>query len=103
MFRLTVIYDNKASQDFTGSWGFAALVETNSETLLFDTGWDGILLLEHMKKPELNQAEKLYNNVNIQEHAADHIQDEVLTNEITRGILPPEIREKLFRLVRQSD
>ena len=50
MFRLTVIYDNKASQDFTGSWGFAVLIETNSETLLFDTGWDGTLLLKHMKK-----------------------------------------------------
>jgi len=49
MLRLTVIYDNKASDDFTGSWGFAALVETNSETLLFDTGWDGTLLLKHMK------------------------------------------------------
>ena len=27
MFRLTVIYDNKANQDFTASWGFAVLVE----------------------------------------------------------------------------
>lgn len=50
MFSLTVIYDNTASQDFTGSWGFAALIETNSETLLFDTGWDGTLLLKHMRK-----------------------------------------------------
>lgn len=50
MFRLTVIYDNRADDDFTGSWGFAALVETSSETLLFDTGWDGYLLLKHMKK-----------------------------------------------------
>lgn len=50
MFSFTVIYDNTASQDFTGSWGFAALIETNSETLLFDTGWDGTLLLKHMRK-----------------------------------------------------
>ncbi|WP_292391881.1 MBL fold metallo-hydrolase [Methanosarcina sp. UBA5] len=50
MFRLTVIYDNRANQDFTASWGFAALIETNRETLLFDTGWDGPLLLRHMKK-----------------------------------------------------
>jgi len=50
VFSLTVIYDNTASQDFTGSWGFAALIETNSETLLFDTGWDGTLLLKHMRK-----------------------------------------------------
>ena len=50
MFSLTVIYDNIASQDFIGSWGFAALIETNSETLFFDTGWDGTLLLKHMRK-----------------------------------------------------
>jgi len=50
VFSLTVIYDNTASQDFIGSWGFAALIETNSETLLFDTGWDGTLLLKHMRK-----------------------------------------------------
>lgn len=50
MFRLTVLYDNRANQDFTASWGFAALIETNRETLLFDTGWDGPLLLRHMKK-----------------------------------------------------
>ena len=50
MFRLTVIYDNNANQDFTGSWGFAALVETSLETLLFDTGWDGPLLLRNMRR-----------------------------------------------------
>ncbi|MGB9939967.1 MBL fold metallo-hydrolase [Methanosarcina sp.] len=56
MFRLTIVYDNKASQDFTGSWGFAALIETNRETLLFDTGWDGLLLMEHMKKLNIDPA-----------------------------------------------
>ena len=56
MFRLTVIYDNKAGDDFTGSWGFAALVETGSETLLFDTGWDGTLLLKHMKRLSIDPA-----------------------------------------------
>lgn len=56
MFRLTIIYDNTANQDFTESWGFAALIETSFETLLFDTGWDGILLLEHMKKLNIDPA-----------------------------------------------
>lgn len=56
MFRLTVIYDNKASQDFTGSWGFAALIETSRETLLFDTGWDGTLLLRHMNRLNIDPA-----------------------------------------------
>ncbi|MCO5382050.1 MAG: MBL fold metallo-hydrolase [Methanosarcina barkeri] len=56
MFRFTVIYDNRAEDGFTGSWGFAALVETNSETLLFDTGWDGYLLLKHMKRLNIEPA-----------------------------------------------
>lgn len=56
MFRLTVIYDNKASQDFTGSWGFSVLIETGHETLLFDTGWDGHLLLSHMKRLNIDPA-----------------------------------------------
>jgi 7,8-dihydropterin-6-yl-methyl-4-(beta-D-ribofuranosyl)aminobenzene 5'-phosphate synthase len=54
IFRLTVIYDNVANHDFEGSWGFAVLVETNRETLLFDTGWDGTLLIKHMKKLNIN-------------------------------------------------
>ncbi len=37
-FKLTVIYDNAANQDFAASLGFAVLVETNRELLLFDTG-----------------------------------------------------------------
>lgn len=49
MFRLTVIYDNVTNQDFAGSWGFAVLVKTNDEAILFDTGWDGTLLLKNMK------------------------------------------------------
>jgi len=54
MLKLTVIYDNKASQDFTESWGFSVLVETDSESLLFDTGWDGPLLLENLRKLNIN-------------------------------------------------
>ena len=56
MFRLTIVYGNKASQDFTGSWGFATLIQTNYETLLFDTGWDGTLLLENLKKLKIEPA-----------------------------------------------
>lgn len=56
MFRLTVLYDNRAGQGFTGSWGFAILIETKNETLLFDTGWDGPLLLEHMETLNINPA-----------------------------------------------
>jgi 7,8-dihydropterin-6-yl-methyl-4-(beta-D-ribofuranosyl)aminobenzene 5'-phosphate synthase len=56
MFRLTVLYDNKAAKGFTGGWGFAVLTETDSETLLFDTGWDGVLLLKNMRKLNIDPA-----------------------------------------------
>jgi 7,8-dihydropterin-6-yl-methyl-4-(beta-D-ribofuranosyl)aminobenzene 5'-phosphate synthase len=56
MPRLTVLYDNEACPGFTGSWGFAALLETGRETLLFDTGWDGTLLLKNMEKIGIDPA-----------------------------------------------
>jgi 7,8-dihydropterin-6-yl-methyl-4-(beta-D-ribofuranosyl)aminobenzene 5'-phosphate synthase len=54
LLRLTIVYDNEAKTGFTGSWGFAALLETEEDTLLFDTGWDGGLLLENLKKLEID-------------------------------------------------
>lgn len=51
-----MLYDNEACPGFTGSWGFSALIETGTENLLFDTGWDGTLLLEHMKKTGIDPA-----------------------------------------------
>jgi 7,8-dihydropterin-6-yl-methyl-4-(beta-D-ribofuranosyl)aminobenzene 5'-phosphate synthase len=56
MLRLTVLYDNDACSGFTGSWGFSALIETGKETILFDTGWDGTLLLKHMEKTGIDPA-----------------------------------------------
>ena len=56
MLRLTIVYDNEAKPGFTGSWGFAALLETEEETILFDTGWDGGLLLENLEKLEVDPA-----------------------------------------------
>lgn len=72
---------------------------------VLDTLSDTNKLIDHMKSEngsDTARAEKLYNRISMQERSADHIQDE-LANEIARGILPPEIREKLFRLVRLID
>lgn len=59
-------------------------------------------LIKQIATPDLPRVEKLYNRVSMLERSADHIQDD-LANEIARGMLPPEIREKLFRLVRLAD
>ena len=47
--RLTVLYDNTTEDpNLTVEWGFAALVEYGSHTVLFDTGLDGPSLLGNM-------------------------------------------------------
>jgi 7,8-dihydropterin-6-yl-methyl-4-(beta-D-ribofuranosyl)aminobenzene 5'-phosphate synthase len=49
--RLTILYDNvSGSPELTSHWGFAALVEYGSHTLLFDTGADGTILLDNMQQ-----------------------------------------------------
>ena len=48
--RLTILYDNPGVDSRLGSgWGFAALVEYEDRTVLFDTGADGSILLYNMR------------------------------------------------------
>ena len=47
---ITIVFDNEAPSKFKSDWGFSCLVETSSTTLLFDTGANGDILLENMKK-----------------------------------------------------
>jgi len=47
--KLKILYDNTAKPGFKSAWGFSCLVEAK-ETVLFDTGWDGDLLLYNMEK-----------------------------------------------------
>ena len=43
---ITIVYDNNPGQkELTTAWGFACLVEGPEETILFDTGADGEILL----------------------------------------------------------
>ena len=69
---------------------------------VLDTCSASLELLENLKSADQSKAEKLYNRVSMQERSADHFQDD-LADLISRGMLPPEIREKLFRLVRLVD
>lgn len=48
--KLTVIYDNEAKLGLKSGWGFSCLIETVDHCILFDTGWDGHVLLENMEK-----------------------------------------------------
>ncbi len=56
MMKLTIVYDNETTRkDLTPAWGFACVIEAGKK-ILFDTGWDGNILLSNMRalghKPE---------------------------------------------------
>ena len=47
---ITIVFDNNPYDErLRTSWGFTALVERHNQTLLFDTGGDGLILLENMR------------------------------------------------------
>jgi 7,8-dihydropterin-6-yl-methyl-4-(beta-D-ribofuranosyl)aminobenzene 5'-phosphate synthase len=50
--RLTIVFDNtifKKDIGLKSGWGFSCLVETKKDTILFDTGEDGNILLKNME------------------------------------------------------
>lgn len=49
--KITIIYDNTVwGEGLKADWGFAALVETKTRKILFDTGASGAILLSNMQK-----------------------------------------------------
>ncbi|MFO7851973.1 MAG: MBL fold metallo-hydrolase [Bacteroidota bacterium] len=53
--KITIIYDNTAYRnDLTADWGFSCLVEAHGKSILFDTGANGFILLENMKKLDID-------------------------------------------------
>ena len=51
--KLTIVYDNVVYKKDIGlqpDWGFSCLIETENETILFDTGARGNILLSNMEK-----------------------------------------------------
>ena len=52
---VTIVYDNNAGRkDLTASWGFACVIQGLEKTILFDTGGDGKILLENMRRLDLD-------------------------------------------------
>jgi len=55
--KITIVYDNEVwKEGLKADWGFACLIEVYSKTILFDTGADGYILLENMKKLNIDPA-----------------------------------------------
>ncbi len=50
VLKITIVYDNNPFDPrLKTAWGFSSLVEYRGQTLLFDTGGDGHILLENMR------------------------------------------------------
>ena len=55
--KITIVYDNKTyRKDLKADWGFSCLVEAQRRKLLFDTGANGSILLDNMKKLNIDPA-----------------------------------------------
>jgi len=69
--RLTVVFDNVGGRSgLVPGWGFACLVEAPGNTLLFDTGADGAVLLANMQR--LGHRADALNAVVLSHIHADH-------------------------------
>jgi len=50
--KITIVYDNKIAKDIKGlkeGWGFSCFIQTKEKNVLFDTGWDGDILISNME------------------------------------------------------
>ena len=55
--KINIIYDNKIAKDIEGlraGWGFSCFIQTQEKNILFDTGWDGDMLISNMKLLDIN-------------------------------------------------
>jgi len=55
--KITFIYDNEIANDIKGlkaGWGFSCFIQTKEKNILFDTGWDGDILISNMKLLGIN-------------------------------------------------
>ncbi len=48
MPEFAVVYDNEAVEPFIPAWGFSCFVHARNTSILFDTGWDGEILLHNL-------------------------------------------------------
>ncbi len=55
--KITIVYDNKIAKDIRGlkaGWGFSCFIQTKEKNILFDTGWDGDVLVSNMQLLDLS-------------------------------------------------
>jgi len=87
--KFNILYDNVAEEGLMGGWGFSCLLELDDENILFDTGWDGRMLLYNMKR--LSKSPNQIKRIVISHSHWDHM-----------GSLPNLLREGVEVYVLQS-
>lgn len=71
VLRLTVVFNNiPCETHLTTSWGFSCLIEGTEQTILFDTGGDGRILLNNMSAMDIDP--KSIDTVFLSHIHADH-------------------------------
>ncbi len=55
--KATIVFDNTTTRaDLKADWGFACVIETKQQTILFDTGADGKILMDNMRRLQIDPA-----------------------------------------------
>ncbi len=94
---LTIVFDNYPFRDGLKTlWGFSCYIETPKKTVLFDTGSNGRVLLENLKKMDLD-VEKV-DTLFLTHHHWDHIGglDSVIELNPDLDIIAPDSLSKLY-------
>ena len=94
--KLTIVYDNEVYKKDIGlksDWGFSCLIETTEETILFDTGAKSRILLNNMKKLDVNPED--INKIVISHEHWDH-------NGGLKALSPLVNEVELYRLADKS-
>ncbi len=70
--KITICYDNTSQYDhLVCDWGFSCIVETAGRTILFDTGGNGKILLENLRRMNIDPAS--FDDIFISHPDFDHI------------------------------
>jgi 7,8-dihydropterin-6-yl-methyl-4-(beta-D-ribofuranosyl)aminobenzene 5'-phosphate synthase len=86
LLTITILYNNiEYDPSLKTAWGFSALVEREGQTLLFDTGGDGAILMENMSTLDIDPTR--IQGVILSHIHADHIGG--LNALLNTGLQPP--------------
>ena len=102
---ITIVFDNNPHDPRLGTaWGFACVVQGLTETILFDTGGDGRLLLDNMAKSRIDP--KAVTAVVLSHVHADHaggLPGFLRANPKVRVFMPKAFPQELKQQVREAD